>query len=79
MAPITPAGRLPLNVWHPPPVTRELYISADVEPDGHVPATSSRVSLGACAAALRDGDGNVQPERHVDLLLGLLRWQDRGR
>jgi len=60
-------------------VTRELYISADVEPDGHVPATSSRVSLGACAAALRDGDGNVQPERHVDLLLGLLRWQDRGR
>jgi len=43
-----------------PRVTRELYISADVEPDGHVPGTSSMVSLGACAAALRDDDGNVQ-------------------
>jgi DNA polymerase III epsilon subunit-like protein len=41
-------------------VTRELYISVDVEPDGHVPGTSSIVSLGACAAALRDDDGAVQ-------------------
>ncbi|HEV2061141.1 MAG TPA: hypothetical protein VGR11_17445 [Solirubrobacteraceae bacterium] len=42
-------------------MTRELYISVDVEPDGHVPGTSSIVSLGACAAALRDDEGNVQP------------------
>lgn len=41
-------------------LTRELYISVDVEPDGHVPGTSSIVSLGACCAALRDDDGNVQ-------------------
>jgi hypothetical protein len=40
-------------------VTRELYICVDVEPDGHVPGTSSIVSLGACAAALRDDDGEV--------------------
>jgi hypothetical protein len=40
-------------------VTRELYLSVDVEPDGHVPGTSSIVSLGACAAALRDDDGAV--------------------
>jgi DNA polymerase III epsilon subunit-like protein len=40
-------------------VTRELYISVDVEPDGHVPGTSSLVSLGACAAAIRDEDGTV--------------------
>ena len=40
-------------------MTRELYISVDVEPDGHVPGPSSIVSLGACAAALRDDDGNV--------------------
>ncbi|MEA2194194.1 MAG: hypothetical protein QOG42_628 [Solirubrobacteraceae bacterium] len=38
-------------------MTRELYLSVDVEPDGHVPGTSSIVSLGACAAALRDEDG----------------------
>jgi DNA polymerase III epsilon subunit-like protein len=42
-------------------VTRELYISVDVEPDGHVPGSSSMVSLGACAAAVRDDDGNVEP------------------
>jgi DNA polymerase III epsilon subunit-like protein len=41
-------------------VTRELYISVDVEPDGHVPGTSSIVSLGACAAAIRDEDGTVE-------------------
>jgi len=40
-------------------VTRELYLSVDVEPDGHVPATSSIVSLGACAAALHDDEGAV--------------------
>jgi hypothetical protein len=40
-------------------VTRELYICVDVEPDGHVPGTSSIVSLGACAAALRDDEGEV--------------------
>jgi hypothetical protein len=42
-------------------VTRELYISVDVEPDGHVPGTSSIVSLGACAAALRDVDRVIHP------------------
>jgi DNA polymerase III epsilon subunit-like protein len=42
-------------------VTRELYLSVDVEPDGHVPGTSSIVSLGACAAALRDDEGEVHP------------------
>ncbi len=40
-------------------MTRELYISVDVEPDGHVPGTSSIVSLGACAVALRDDEGVV--------------------
>ncbi|MDQ3722497.1 MAG: exonuclease [Actinomycetota bacterium] len=50
-------------------MTRELYISVDVEPDGHVPGTSSIVSLGACAAALRDDDGAIvaldpDAERH---------------
>ncbi len=40
-------------------MTRELYISVDIEPDGHVPGTSSIVSLGACAAAIRDDDGGV--------------------
>ena len=40
-------------------MTRELYISVDVEPDGHVPGTSSIVSLGACAAAVRDDDGEI--------------------
>jgi hypothetical protein len=52
-------------VWPPPygtlhAVTRELYFSVDVEPDGHVPGTSSIVSLGACAAAVRDDDGAVE-------------------
>jgi hypothetical protein len=42
-------------------VTRELYICVDVEPDGHVPGMSSIVSLGACAAALRDDEGAVHP------------------
>ena len=42
-------------------MTRELYISVDVEPDGHVPGTSSIVSLGACAAALRDDDRVIHP------------------
>ncbi len=42
-------------------MTRELYISVDVEPDGHVPGTSSIVSLGACAAAVRDDDAHVEP------------------
>ncbi len=42
-------------------MTRELYISVDVEPDGHVPGTSSIVSLGACAAAVRDDDATVEP------------------
>ena len=50
-------------------VTRELYLSVDVEPDGHVPGSSSIVALGACAAALRDDEGAVHPldpddERH---------------
>lgn len=40
-------------------MTRELYICVDVEPDGHVPGVNSIVSLGACAAALRD-DGDVR-------------------
>lgn len=43
------------------PVTRELYLCVDVEPDGHVPGTSSIVSLGACAAAIRDEEGVVEP------------------
>jgi hypothetical protein len=41
-------------------VTRELYICVDVEPDGHVPGTSSMVSLGACAAAIRDDGGTIE-------------------
>ncbi|MFP5363294.1 MAG: exonuclease [Thermoleophilia bacterium] len=41
-------------------MTRELYLSVDVEPDGHVPGTSSLVSLGACAAAVRDDEGAIQ-------------------
>ena len=44
-------------------VTRELYISVDVEPDGHVPGTSSIVSLGACAAAIRDDEGAIDRAR----------------
>src|SRR5215212_3296700 len=39
--------------------TREIYFSVDVEADGRVPGPSSMVSLGACAAAVRDGDGAV--------------------
>jgi hypothetical protein len=49
-------------------VTRELYLSVDVEPDGHIPGTSSIVSLGACAAAIRDEGGSVEaldPEANV--------------
>lgn len=55
-------------VHHPSPwahlalstaVTRELYISVDVEPDGHVPGPSSIVSLGASAVAIRDEDGAI--------------------
>lgn len=49
-------------------MTRELYLSVDVEPDGHVPGTSSIVSLGACAAAVRDENGSVEaldPDAHV--------------
>jgi hypothetical protein len=49
-------------------VTRELYISVDVEPDGHVPGTSSIVSLGASVVALRDDAGAVtalDPERQT--------------
>lgn len=42
-------------------MTRELYFSVDVEPDGHVPGTSSIVSLGACAVALRDDAAGVEP------------------
>jgi len=41
-------------------VTRELYICVDIEPDGHAPGLSSIVSLGACAAAVRDEAGAVQ-------------------
>ncbi|HVF79381.1 MAG TPA: hypothetical protein VNA28_13880 [Solirubrobacteraceae bacterium] len=41
-------------------MTRELYISVDVEPDGHVPGTSSIVSLGACAAVVRDDEGRLR-------------------
>ena len=41
-------------------MTRELYICVDVEPDGHVPGLSSIVSLGACAAAVRDEAGGVE-------------------
>lgn len=40
-------------------MTRELYLSVDVEPDGHVPGANSIVSLGACAAAIRDEDGSI--------------------
>lgn len=40
-------------------MTRELYISVDVEPDGHVPGPSSIVSLGACVVAIRDDEGEI--------------------
>ena len=49
-------------------MTRELYLCTDVEPDGHVPGMNSIVSLGACAAVLRDEEGNVSrldAERHT--------------
>jgi len=39
--------------------TRELYISVDAEVDGHVPGPYSLVSIGACAAAIRDEEGTV--------------------
>ena len=51
------SGALAYGTLHA--VTRELYISVDVEPDGHVPGTSSIVSLGACAAAIRDDEGEI--------------------
>lgn len=57
-------------------MTRELYICVDVEPDGHVPGTSSIVSLGACAAAVRDDDGNVErldPEDDANTFYAVLR------
>lgn len=49
-------------------MTRELYISVDIEPDGHVPGLSSIVSLGACAVAIRDDEGEItalDPERQT--------------
>ncbi len=57
-------------------MTRELYISVDVEPDGHVPGTSSMVSLGACAAAIRDEDGALEaldPEADGNSFYAILR------
>lgn len=57
-------------------MTRELYISVDVEPDGHVPGPSSIVSLGACAAALRDDDGRIRtldPEDDANTFYAVLR------
>lgn len=41
-------------------MTRELYVCVDVEPDGHVPGASSLVSLGACAAVVRDDEGAIE-------------------
>ena len=57
-------------------MTRELYISVDVEPDGHVPGTSSIVSLGACAAVVRDDEGALQlldPETEANTFYAVLR------
>jgi DNA polymerase III epsilon subunit-like protein len=57
-------------------VTRELYLSVDVEPDGHVPGTSSIVSLAACTAALRDDEGAVHrldPENDANSFYAVLR------
>ena len=55
-------------------VTRELYLSVDVEPDGHVPGTNSIVSLGACAAAIRDDDGSIEAlDRDAHTFYAVLR------
>ena len=57
-------------------MTRELYLSVDVEPDGHVPGTSSIVSLGACAAVVRDDEGSLQlldPENDAHTFYAVLR------
>jgi hypothetical protein len=40
--------------------TRELYLCVDAEVDGHVPGPYSMVSIGACAAAIRDEDGAIE-------------------
>lgn len=40
--------------------TRELYLCVDTEVDGHVPGPYSIVSIGACAAAIRDEDAAVE-------------------
>ena len=40
--------------------TRELYVCVDTEVDGHVPGPYSMVSIGACAAAIRDVDATVE-------------------
>lgn len=57
-------------------MTRELYICVDVEPDGHVPGTSSIVSLGACAAAIRDEEGHtaaLDPDDEANAFYAVLR------
>ena len=55
-------------------VTRELYLSVDVEPDGHLPGVNSIVSLGACAAAIRADDGSIEPlDRDADTFYAVLR------
>ena len=55
-------------------MTRELYLSVDVEPDGHLPGTNSIVSLGACAAAVRDEDGVVAAlDPHAQTFYAVLR------
>jgi hypothetical protein len=48
--------------------TREVYISVDVEADGPVPGPYSLVSLGACVAAVRGTDAEIEivdPEQHT--------------
>jgi DNA polymerase III epsilon subunit-like protein len=48
--------------------TREVYVSVDVEADGPVPGPYSLVSLGACVAAVRGADGEIEivdPEAHT--------------
>ena len=50
------------------PGTREVYISVDVEADGPVPGRYSLVSLGACVAAIRGADADIEiidPELHT--------------
>jgi hypothetical protein len=42
------------------PGSREIYFSVDVESDGPVPGPYSLVSIGACAAAIRDRDGSIE-------------------